>query len=440
MTKKFHDMLLSIEKKKTKVGIVGIGYVGSTLGEHAAETGFRVKGYDITPEAIKRINKLHIRNFQAIGDIRAVMKSEIICICVPTPVTEEKVPDLTLLENAAYAVASYLKKGQLVIVESTIAPGTTRNRILPILEGSGLRVEKDFFLAFSPERVDPGNTTHTFRQIPKVVGGVGPLSSLFAKAFYSQLVDSVSVVSSPEAAEMAKMLENTFRLVNISLINELSEYTKAAGIDILEVVQAASTKPFGFMPHLPGPGIGGHCIPVDPYYVLHDAKDRFSLSLGLLHAALITNEIQPLKVVKEALRLVKQHNGIKRVHKVLLIGVSYKPNIADTRETPALTITQELEMRDVDVSFYDPYVKTFLGKKSIALSVENIDSYDLIIMVTPHKGIDYQTIVTVGVPILDACNVFSTYKASHIYNFFVKTPKTSSSREKRISQQYYLYE
>lgn len=432
------DFLVHIQQRKSIVGILGTGYVGSTLGQHAARAGFVVRGYNPTPEAIIKVNNLHIKNFTASDDIEYTMESDIICICVPTPVTENKTPDLSYVREASTTVAQYLKKGQLIIVESTIAPGTTRNVILPILERSGLRVEKDFSLAFSPERVDPGNTTHTFAQIPKVVGGIGPFSSVYTKAFYDQFIHQVYVVSSPEAAEMTKILENTFRLVNVSLLNEISEYTKALGVNIFEVIHAASTKPFGFLPHFPGPGIGGHCIPVDPYYMLQDAKDRFDVRLGIVNASLIMNEIQPYKVVKEALRLTKKYNGVKRQHKALVIGVTYKPNIADVRETPAIPIVEELEKRNVEVSFYDPYVAEFLGKKSIQFAQEVFERFDIMILLTAHKMINYEMLVASGVPILDTRNALFEYHAEQIYNFFTRKQKEVPTDEDEIIGNYFL--
>lgn len=414
------DVIEKIQRKKASVGLIGVGYVGEAIGRAAAEQGYDVRGYARTSKSIEHINSKQIERFSASTDISYIKNCDVICVCVPTPVTEEKLPDLSPLREALGKVARFLKKGQLVVIESSIAPGTTRGVALPILEKSGLLVERDFFLAFSPERIDPGNSEFRFSDIPKVVAGVGDRSALLAYAFYSHIVVSAHLVSSVEVAEMSKILENTFRLVNISLINELSAYTRDIGIDIHEVLHAASTKPFGFVPHYPGPGIGGHCIPVDPYYLLQDARGR-GIELGLIDRAGKVNSKQPEKVVSEALSVISKTNGKRKKHRVLLVGVSYKANISDTRESAATSIWNLLEKRGVAVSYYDPHVPDFQGSYSMDPDEDVMSRYDLIIIVTDHSQIDYSRLASFDVPILDTRGVYFDNSYPHVYDFFSKT-------------------
>lgn len=409
----YTQLVTKIADKKARVGLVGIGYVGLALGEGAANKGFIVIGYGRRSEKVAEVNELHIPNFTATTNLEALKEADIVAICVPTPVNEDLSPDFGPVIDASEKVAKILRPGQLIIVESSISPGTTRNLVLPILQKSGLVAEKDFFLAHSPERIDPGNEKYPFSNIPKVVAGLSPLSTELTRLFYQPIVPFVSIVSSLETAELTKMFENTYRFVNIGLVNEMTNYTEALGIDMWEVIRAASTKPFGFMPHYPGPGIGGHCIPVDPHYIREDAKKR-GIKLRLIEAATTINQNQPKKVVSHALSLLNS-NGHKAPHEVLLLGITYKPDVPDLRESPAITIWELFKKKGVRVNYHDPHIPEYNGSKSIQLSLEAIKKNHMVVLITNHSSIDYPLLLSYNIPILDTRNVFAGINNSHIY-------------------------
>ena len=391
-----------------------MGYVGTALSEACYNGGFSVLGFDIDPEKIIKINSLRKRNLQATEKIERLQECNVIVICVPTPVDEYNRPNLSILTKAASSISANLKKGQLVILESSVSPGTTRNLLYPILtSGSGLK-GSDFFLAFSPERVDPGNGKLNVKNTPKIVSGIDEASLSLATLFYASFVEKVYSVSSLEAAEMTKVLENVFRLVNISLINEINQFTKKIGVDIWEVIDAASTKPFGFLVHYPGPGAGGDCIPVLPYHLL-DAAKRSNVNLKVVKAAAAVNEAQPQKVVQKAIEVINgkfEKNGHNP--KVLLVGVAYKEETADIRQSPALKIWQELEKSGMDVSYHDPYVGRVNGTLSQKITTETLSGHDLIIITTAHKKISYRTLVKAKKPLIDTKNILSKYRQPHI--------------------------
>lgn len=426
-------LIRKISNKTAKVGIVGMGYVGMPLGELSAEAGFRTIGFVRDPKKKGAINAEKITNLTSTVDKKELKKVDIILICVQTPVFEDKMPDLRALKQACEEVSENLRPGQLVIIESSVAPGTTRKIVLPILRKSGLKLGEEFYLSFSPERVDPGNARFKLNKIPKVVSGAEPNSREAAVAFYSKIIDRVVPVSSVETAELVKIFENTFRLVNISLVNQVHQYAQAIGVDMWEVVDAASTKPFGFLPHYPGPGIGGHCIPVDPYYLLEDAKKN-GINLTLVKEAGIINENQPHKVVHRAVEIISTnlknglihsgHNhGIRlfsailrfknnpiffknpKKPKVLLIGVAYKPDIDDPRESPALKIWEIFEKMGYTVTYHDPYIPLFNGHQSLELSEKTVTQNDLLVITTNHSTIDYEWLIGLRKPILDTRNV-----------------------------------
>lgn len=407
-------LLKKIKNKSTVVGIIGIGYVGSDLAKGSSTAGFKTIGFTRRPERALEINKAKTRNFRATTDISKLSECDIICICVPTPVHEDKTPDLEAVASSLEKTAQYLSKGTLVIIESTIAPGTTRNFALPILAATGLAPEKEFFLSFSPERVDPGNKKYTIFNTPKVVSGISDVSRDLAVEFYNNFIDQVVPVSSCEVAEMSKVLENTFRMVNISVSNELLNYTNKLGIDMWEVISASATKPFGFIPHYPGPGIGGHCIPVDPYYLLDDARRR-GINLEIIEAAGRVNEAQPKKVVARAIEIIRETNGQKKGHSVMLVGLAYKENISDRRESPAVRIWELLRQENVKVSYHDPYIPEFEDSLSQTLSQESVADLDMIIIATSHSNIDYEALVSFEKPILDTRNILKDYSHPHIY-------------------------
>ncbi|OGH16007.1 MAG: hypothetical protein A3C30_00895 [Candidatus Levybacteria bacterium RIFCSPHIGHO2_02_FULL_40_18] len=403
-----------IEERSAIVGIIGIGYVGGALAQGSASRGFKTIGFTRRESRAKEINDAQIKNYTATTEIDKLSECDIVCICVPTPIHEDKSPDLEPLENSLINTAKYLKKGTLVIIESTIAPGMTRNFALPILKTSGLREENEFFVSFSPERVDPGNKKYTIFNTPKVVSGLSNEALSLTSSFYKCFIKEIVPVSSLEAAEMSKMLENTFRLVNISLSNELLNYTDVLGIDLWEVITASSTKPFGFMAHYPGPGIGGHCIPVDPYYLLADAKKR-GISLGIVEAAGNVNDEQPKKIVKKTLDILKSTNGVKQNHSALVIGVSYKENVADKRESPSLKIRELLRENNVQVSYHDPYIPSLDDEQSVDITEPTIQDIDIIIIATSHSNIDYDSLVSYNKPILDTRNILKNHTAPHIF-------------------------
>src|SRR3989344_6278452 len=411
-----HEQALSknIKSRRAVIGIVGIGYVGGALALGAAASGFKVIGVTRSDARAIRVNEQKIPNYIATTDANNLIKCDIICICVPTPIHEDKSPDLKPLQNALAVTADYMQPGTLVIIESTIAPGTTRNIALPILQTSGLKEEEEFFLSFSPERVDPGNKKYTIYNTPKVIAGLSNTSRDLTCKFFQSFVKKVVLVSSLEVAEMSKVLENTFRFINISFINELVPYAKSLGVDMHEVINAAATKPYGFMPHYPGPGVGGHCIPVDPYYLIDDAKKR-GISLSLVENAGKINEDQPKKVVVRTLEILKTTNGHKTTPRVLLLGLSYKKDIEDHRESASLKIRKLLEENKISVSYHDPHVPSWNGNKSEDLSDELILENDVIIIATDHGSVDYSMLTKHQKPILDTRKVLHKNGYSFIY-------------------------
>lgn len=394
-----------IRSKRAKVAIIGIGYVGQALAKASAKAGFATVGIDISLQAISQLKDLKIKGLKATGDYSQVKNCDIICICVPTPVSLSNRPDLKIIKNVCRKLSKYLRSAQLVIVESSVSPGTTKNIIGKLLERSGLTCGRDYFLAHSPERIDPGNKFYTIANTPRVVGALNSQSIKLAVNFYRHFVKKVYPVSSLEAAEMTKILENTFRLVNISLINEIAEYAGAVGLNIWEVINAASTKPFGFLAHFPGPGVGGGCIPVVPHYLIHAAKAQ-KVHLKITKAALKINELQPTKVAQKAISVI---NG-KTNPKALIIGISYKPESADIRNSAALKIWEDLEKEGVTVAYHDPHVPHINGYKSTKLSARIVKNHDLIIIATDHKNINYQTLIESKKPLIDTRNVLERYK------------------------------
>lgn len=403
-----------IKSKKAVVGIIGVGYVGNALGKGAADAGFEVIGFTRSAVKADTINSSKKFGYFATSSPEDLRKCDILAICVPTPIHKDKTPDLEPLNFALDLALKNLKKGALVIIESTIAAGTTRNVALPVLQKSGLKEEEEFFLAFSPERVDPGNKTFTITNTPKVVAGLSAVSKTLVTKFYQSFVDQVVPVSSLEAAELSKLLENTFRFINISFINELQTYANNLGIDLWEVIDASSSKPFGFMPHYPGPGIGGHCIAIDPYYLLDDAQKR-NINLGMVEQAGKVNDGQPKKIVEKALEVIKKTNGKKDSHQALIVGISYKEDVDDRRESPSLKIWKMLEEENVSVSYYDPYFPNINGKDSTVPSPKTLLENDVIILATPHQAIDYTELISSKIPIIDAKNALKDYSHPHIY-------------------------
>jgi UDP-N-acetyl-D-glucosamine dehydrogenase len=390
-----------------KVGVVGLGYVGLPLAVAFADEGHEVVGLDADPRKIDAIaeGRSYIEDVASErlaaldGKLTATSRypdlssCDAVIICVPTPLTNSREPDLSYMVDAATSLAAVLQKGQLIVLESTTYPGTTRERLRPILEESGLAAGRDFHLAFSPERIDPGRTDYTIRTTPKVVGGLTDSCTKAAVELYSQICDTVVEVSSPDAAELSKLLENIFRSVNIALVNEMAMLADRMGIDIWEVVEAASTKPYGFMPFQPGPGMGGHCLPVDPFYLTWKARE-YDLSTEFIELAGKVNQQMPYFCLEKAERALNDAGKPVKGSRILVVGVSYKAGVGDMRESPALKIIRLLTERGADVSYHDPHVPELVdhGLRSVELP-GGADGVDLAVIVTAHPTVDHRDIV-----------------------------------------------
>jgi len=399
----------------SRIGIVGLGYVGLPLAVAFAEAGQEVVGLDLDPAKVEALNagRSYIEDVPdsaleplrerlgASSDYGDLASCEAIVVCVPTPLTSAREPDLTYLVEAAGSIAAIARPGQLVVLESTTYPGTTREQLTPILERSGLSVGSDLFVAFSPERIDPGRTDYTIRTTPKLVGGMTPACTERARELYSLVCDEVVVVSTPEAAELSKLLENVFRSVNIAFVNELAQLCDRLGIDVWEVIDAASTKPFGFMRFEPGPGMGGHCLPVDPFYLAFKAREQ-GFYPEFIELAGKVNQAQPAFCVERIERALNQASKPVKGSRILVLGASYKAGSGDTRESPALTILRLLRALEADLSYHDPHVPELpeLGLASVDLE-RGLAEADLAAIVTAHPGLDYAKVVATAPRTLD---------------------------------------
>jgi len=421
-----------------RVGIIGLGYVGIPLALSALRGGLTVIGFDIDEARVAGLNAgmsaiKHIPTgdiveavatgrFEATADFNRLDEPDALLIAVPTPLSKQREPDLSYVVATTKAIARRLRPGQLVVLESTTYPGTTRDIMKPILEAAGLKSGRDFFLAYSPEREDPGNTEHSTRTIPKVVGGDGTMASALANALYRRVVDVTVPVSSPETAEAVKLTENIFRAVNIALVNELKVIYAAMGVDIWEVIEAAKTKPFGFMPFYPGPGLGGHCVPIDPFYLTWKARE-YDIATRFIELAGEINTRMPYLVVSKLVENLDRRLGKPLTQaKILLLGIAYKKNVEDIRESPSLKLIGIIEERGGAVDFYDPYVAVIpptrehgelKGRKSVKLTAASIASYDAIIIATDHDDVDYKLIATHAKLVIDTRNVMERRKISN---------------------------
>jgi UDP-N-acetyl-D-glucosamine dehydrogenase len=427
------DIVERIRTKQARIGIIGLGYVGLPLAVEFARAGFDVTGFDV--DAVKNTQINTGRSFipdvpdadvaamvaagrlRATADMSQLGEMDAIDICVPTPLRKTKDPDLSYIVKAVEAVAASLRPGQLVILESTTYPGTTEEVVQPMLEAGGLKAEVDFLLAFSPERVDPGNAQHTTRTIPKVVGGLGPASTQAACALYATSVERVIPVSSTRVAEMVKLLENTFRAVNIGLVNEIALMSNKMDINVWEVIDAAGTKPFGFMPFYPGPGLGGHCIPIDPFYLSWKARQtgfecRFIELAGQVNSAMPEYVVQR---VSDALNSVKKPINGSRIH---LFGVAYKKDVGDVRESPALDIIELLVRRGAEVTYTDPYVPTLShgghDLESVPFDRAIASPYDCAVVATDHRAFDYARIADLPL-LVDTRNALKGFSQPSIF-------------------------
>ncbi len=413
-----------IKSHKAKITVIGLGYVGLPLALAFSKKGYFVWGLDKNPSRIRKLKKAEqyivdvhpqevlslIKNkkFYPTLDKSILKDSDIIIICVPTPLRKVKIPDISYVIQAARTIREYLRKGQLIILESTSYPTTTRDVVLPILKKSRL-TEKDFFLCFSPERVNPADKKFKLEKIPKIVGGVNKESTKLAGLLYSQIIKKVYAVSTPEVAECAKLLENTFRLVNIALVNEFAMFCDRLGISIWEVVEAAKTKPFGFMAFYPGPGVGGHCIPQDPLYLSWKAK-KIGFKTKMIDLASYINRFMPRYIIKRIEKLLRRMKKSLKEARVLVLGVTYKRDVKDLRESPALEIIEGLLKRGARVDYFDPFIPYLkIGKidlKRVSLTKTGLSRYDSIILVTNHSNINYEFIRRNGKLIFDTRNVY----------------------------------
>jgi UDP-N-acetyl-D-glucosamine dehydrogenase len=422
-----------IDNRRAHLAVLGLGYVGLPLAVEFAQAGFRVTGVDLDGARVRRlmVGRSYIKDVPtaqvralvragrlvATTDFGVLRRADAVSICVPTPLSKQRDPDVSFIVDAVEQVKKHLHRGMLVILESTTYPGTTDELILPELSKTGLRVGRDFFLAFSPERVDPGNRVWQTRNTPKVVGGVTPLCTRMAVALYRQRLEHVVPVSSPQVAEMVKLLENTFRSVNIGLVNELALMCARLKIDVWEVIEAAATKPFGFMPFYPGPGLGGHCIPIDPFYLSWKARAS-GFEARFIELAGYINGQMPGHVVDLVVRALNQRGKAVRGSRVLILGVAYKADVDDTRESPSMDIMKTLEDRGARVEYSDPFVPRldFLGRrmKSTPLTPARLRRFDCAVIVTPHQAFPYGLILRHSRNVVDTRNALKGRRSSRI--------------------------
>lgn len=421
------ELLKKIENRSIVAGVVGLGYVGLPLAVEKAKAGFRTIGFDVQQAKVDMVNAGHnyigdvvdsdLTELVSAGMLRAtsdfsfIKDVDFVAICVPTPLDEHQEPNISYVRDSATAIAAYLRPGTMVVLESTTYPGTTEELIKPILEkGSGLVCGKDFYLGFSPERVDPGNLIFKTKNTPKVVGAIGADAAEVISAMYSAVLESdVHTVSSPAVAEMEKILENTYRNINIGLVNELGRLCHEMGISVWEVIDAAKTKPYGFQAFYPGPGLGGHCIPLDPYYLTWKARE-YGFHTTLIENSMVINDGQPAYCVERAMHILNRHKKAINGAKVLLLGVAYKNDIDDYRESPAIRVMKELKRVGAEVDYYDPWVSSFknmYGQSGVSipeLTAQVVAEYDLVMVTCAHRNVDYAMVQANAKAIFDTKN------------------------------------
>jgi len=402
-----------LRDKSALLGVIGLGYVGLPLAVEKAKAGYRVIGFDIQPHKVDMVNQainyigdvvdedlatiVEAGMLTATNDFSRISELDCVSICVPTPLDRYQQPDLSYVKSTAETIAKYMHRDMLIVLESTTYPGTTEELLKPILESSGLKCGTDFFLAFSPERVDPGNRIYKTKNTPKVVGGVTPTCTELAATLYESILQAeVFRASSPAVAEMEKILENTYRNINIGLINELAMLCDKMGINIWEVIEAAKTKPYGFQAFYPGPGLGGHCIPLDPYYLSWKARE-YGFHTSMIEASMMINDRMPEYCVERAARILNKVKKPLNGSQVLVLGVAYKQDIDDYRESPAIKVIDHLEERGAEVVFFDPYIKEYKHEGKVkrgadALTKELIESADLVMITTAHTTVDYDSV------------------------------------------------
>ena len=425
-------LLKKIKSKEIKVAVVGLGYVGLPLAVEKAKAGFKTIGFDVQKEKVKLVNEGHnyigdvvdsdLKKLVEAGmltattDFSFIKDADFIAICVPTPLDKHQQPDISYVKSSVEAISEYLTHGTIVVLESTTYPGTTEELVKPILEkGSGLKCGEDFYLGFSPERVDPGNLVYKTKNTPKVVGGVGQDATEVIAAMYRAVLDGdVAEVSSPAIAEMEKILENTYRNVNIGLINELAILCDRMKISIWEVIDAAKTKPYGFQAFYPGPGLGGHCIPLDPYYLSWKARE-YGFHTSMIESSMMINDRMPEYCVDRAARILNRSAKSLKNSKVLVVGVAYKQDIDDYRESPALEIIEILKASGAEVSYYDPWIPQYKYQGKITcgltgISPDKVEEYELVMITAAHSNIDYEMLQKHAKAIFDTKNVMKDIK------------------------------
>jgi UDP-N-acetyl-D-glucosamine dehydrogenase len=427
------DLVKKIRDRSAKIGVVGLGYVGLSLAIEMAKKGFQVKGIDIDAAKVNAVNAGVSYNLdvpsamllslvdqgrlKATQALAAMEDLDALSICVPTPLRKTKDPDLSYILAAIEALRNHLRPGQLVVLESTTYPGTTRELVLPILEETGLQVGEEFFLAYSPERVDPGNPTYNSGNIPKVISGITARCTELAGLLYQMFVEKIVIVSSPDAAEMVKLLENTFRSVNIALANEMARLSHKLGINIWEVIEAAQTKPFGFMAFYPGPGLGGHCIPVDPHFLTWKARVN-GFYPRLIDVATEINSQMPNFTIERIVDVLNERRMSLKGSKILALGVAYKRNSNDMRESPAIEVLNGLRHKGASVCYSDPYITSIdiegEALKSLYLTAEIVESMDCVVLLTDHSEFDYAMISTHSHLILDSRNGFKDFPSPNV--------------------------
>ncbi|HTM02136.1 MAG TPA: nucleotide sugar dehydrogenase [Vicinamibacterales bacterium] len=446
------SLLAKIQNRTARAGVVGLGYVGLPLAVEFARSGLRTTGIDLDGRKVDEVNAghsyipdvptadvaaLHSEGLlQATADFSAILGLDTVNICVPTPLRKTKDPDMSYVVAAAEQIAKYLQPGMLVILESTTYPGTTAELLQPMFEATGLKAGEDFFLAFSPERVDPSNETYNTRNTPKVVGGTTPTCSQLAAALYGTAIDTIVPVSSTRVAEMVKLLENTFRAVNIGLVNELALMCDRMGIDVWEVVNAARTKPFGFMPFYPGPGLGGHCIPIDPFYLSWKAKEA-GFEARFIELAGHVNAGMPHYVADKVADALNTQRKAVNGSNILLLGIAYKKDIDDIRESPALDVMHVLQERGAHVSYSDPHAPTLRARDwpgaqdmtSVDLTREQIAAYDCVVVLTDHKAFDYSMIVPAAQLIVDTRNAIGAGGGEHVFRLGAPHGRTAPTKQ-----------
>ncbi len=426
MLKKLKEKIL---RRKASIGIIGLGYVGLPLAMTFVKQGFKVYGLDVDEDRILKLAKgmsyildipsaeikeaIASRKFAVTNDFKHIREVDAVIICVPTPLYKTKEPDVSYIVAAVKNIKRYMKRGQIIVLESTTYPGTTEEVMLPVLESEGLKEGKDFYLAFSPERIDPGNANYDTKNTPKIIGGISKNSTAIAKLLYEQAIDTVIAVSSSKVAEMVKLLENTFRIVNIGLVNEIMLMCDKLGVNVWEVIDAAKTKPYGYMPFYPGPGVGGHCIPVDPIYLSWKAR-MHGFEARFIDLASQVNSEMPHYVVSKVTEGLNDHRKSLRGSKVLVVGVAYKKNVKDLRESPALEIIDILIKKGAIVSYYDPHLPYLkidgINLKNVSFNKSSFKDSDCVVIVTDHSNVDYGFIAKNSKLVIDTRNVLKNLK------------------------------